>query len=487
MSKRFAVPIAILFACAFPLAAEEPPLSVLLEKGIFAEETEGNLEEAVQIYRQIAEKTEANREIVAQAKLRLGECYLELAKVQLLSLVDRYGDQEQIASRAKERLASMGENETPVKMDPLASEEFAAQGWQLWNQRKLGEAEAEFEKATQADPSSANAWNGLGWSQSNQGKYRAAKVAFEKCLEIEGQHPAALNGLGWIAKTSGNTDEAIGYWSRAIEAEPGSTAALNGLATTYMEQEDYEKAKSIYEKWLKVDPGNEQASAGLEKVRDGKQSKGGVDPGDFIEVCEERMKVVKSVDPGSYRDKKTLDSAYDEFLQDKKLLVEEKESLHAAVKDYLSAHRNDEDYRWRILQLLSKIASDLGRTEEAREHLDRTLETYPEVDYPIPSKHSKYQHLLNDKAGMIWDEEGVEAAENFILDRLKADPKFDYFFSNWWETRYNATQQTDRLLPLLQKVQEAYQARAEKFPDKKAYIEECLQSLEGEIERASPK
>jgi beta-lactamase regulating signal transducer with metallopeptidase domain/Tfp pilus assembly protein PilF len=151
--------------------------------------------------------------------------------------------------------------------DKMDSENLAAQGWELWRQRKLAEAEEAFKKAISKDPTNANAWNGLGWAQQNQGKPLNAKVSFEKCLEIQPKHAAALNGLGWIAKAQDKTDEAVSYWEKAIEAAPDATAALNGLATTYMELKQFDKAMKYYQMWLNVEPDSANAKAGLEKAK----------------------------------------------------------------------------------------------------------------------------------------------------------------------------------------------------------------------------
>jgi len=151
--------------------------------------------------------------------------------------------------------------------DKRASENLAAEGWRLWQQRKLPEAEQKFKEALEKDPMNANAWNGLGWSQSNQGKPLNAKVSFEKCLEIEPTHAAALNGLGWIAKGEGTTDDAIGYWQKAVAATPTATAALNGLAVTCMERKEYDEAIKYYEMWLKAEPDNADAKEGLKKAK----------------------------------------------------------------------------------------------------------------------------------------------------------------------------------------------------------------------------
>ena len=55
------------------LSAQDP--SVLLEKGIYEEETLGNLQEAISIYQRVAAAAEANRATAALALYRLGVCY----------------------------------------------------------------------------------------------------------------------------------------------------------------------------------------------------------------------------------------------------------------------------------------------------------------------------------------------------------------------------------------------------------------------------
>src|SRR5262245_2608665 len=61
-------------------ARPAPAASVpeLLEKGIYTEETKGDLKAAAEMYRQIAEDPRADRSLVAQSQLRLGLCQLKL-------------------------------------------------------------------------------------------------------------------------------------------------------------------------------------------------------------------------------------------------------------------------------------------------------------------------------------------------------------------------------------------------------------------------
>jgi len=173
------------------------------------------------------------------------------------------------AEAALTMLEQVSAEQAPVTdADKRASGKYSGQGWKLWQQRKLKEAEEKFEKAVKLDPTNANAWNGLGWAQFNQGKNKNAQSSFEKCLKYQPNHAGALNGMGWVAKKDGNTDEAIEYWEKAVKAIPGATAALNGLTQTYMETQQYDQAVKYYKKWLKAEPGNKDAQQGLKKAQD---------------------------------------------------------------------------------------------------------------------------------------------------------------------------------------------------------------------------
>lgn len=163
----------------------------------------------------------------------------------------------------------------PAATDRQAAEDLANEGWRLWRERKLADAEANFEEAVGKDPTFANAWNGLGWSQLNQGKPANAREAFAKAVACDPKHAAALNGLGWIARGEGNAAEAIAYWEQAVAALPTATAAWNGLATIYTEQGRYDEAAAAYQAWLRGEPNNADARAGLRKAREaGANAKG---------------------------------------------------------------------------------------------------------------------------------------------------------------------------------------------------------------------
>lgn len=85
--------------------AEESP-SGLLEKGIYQEETAGNLPEAIKVYEKIAGDAQANRAFAAQALLRMGQCQLKLGRGDLANaafdrLIREFPEQTALVEQAQ--------------------------------------------------------------------------------------------------------------------------------------------------------------------------------------------------------------------------------------------------------------------------------------------------------------------------------------------------------------------------------------------------
>ena len=89
------------------------PASELLEKGFYAEETEGDLDAAIGIYERIVEDDDANRAHIAKAQFRLGVCYVKKgmdadAAAAFRKVVERYADQPALVAQARVRLTNLG-------------------------------------------------------------------------------------------------------------------------------------------------------------------------------------------------------------------------------------------------------------------------------------------------------------------------------------------------------------------------------------------
>jgi len=98
-------------AATSPAAAVKPasePVSELLEKAIYKEESAGDLDAAIQIYQQIIQHAEANRHAVAEAHYRLGMCLIKKGDkekgVEILGkLVKDYPEEKDLVKKAHEQ------------------------------------------------------------------------------------------------------------------------------------------------------------------------------------------------------------------------------------------------------------------------------------------------------------------------------------------------------------------------------------------------
>ncbi|MCA9029843.1 MAG: tetratricopeptide repeat protein, partial [Planctomycetaceae bacterium] len=128
---------------------------------------------------------------------------------------------------------------------------LSAEGWNLWQERKLVEAEAKFAAAIEVDSQLESAWNGLGWARLNQGKVEEAIQAFDSCLKISPEYPAALNGKGQALLGQRKYAEAEPI---LLAAAPQANAAWFGLARLYLLTGEFEKAEVWIKKLSALDP-----------------------------------------------------------------------------------------------------------------------------------------------------------------------------------------------------------------------------------------
>ena len=116
--------------------ATAAPMSVLLEQGIYTEETVGDRAGAIEIYQQIIADAAANRKIVAEALFRLGRCFAAegdaAAALEVLQrLVKDYSRNESLVQQAQvliDELAPQTEaSGTGRRSDRIAVEDLSLQ------------------------------------------------------------------------------------------------------------------------------------------------------------------------------------------------------------------------------------------------------------------------------------------------------------------------------------------------------------------------
>lgn len=154
-----------------------------------------------------------------------------------------------------------------VKRNSGSSQQYAQQGWQLWQSGQPEQAIVTFQKAVDRDPQNAEAWNGLGWASFNSGKPQDAEKDFQKVLSLNPDHPAALNGLGQIYLSQKKYDEAE---TNLLAASPSAPAAWFGLARLYLIQGKFADAEKWAQKVVDSGQGDQTAEKMLEAAKNKK-------------------------------------------------------------------------------------------------------------------------------------------------------------------------------------------------------------------------
>jgi len=104
--------IATAAALGLCVSAYAESASVMLEKGVYYEETKGDLDAAIAVYEAIVAGEEAGRRYAAEAQYRLGACYLkkgerEKATAAFNAVLSKYPDQAEMVEAAERQLGEM--------------------------------------------------------------------------------------------------------------------------------------------------------------------------------------------------------------------------------------------------------------------------------------------------------------------------------------------------------------------------------------------
>ena len=103
----------------------------LFEKGVYLEETKGDLEKAIAVYGRVVKEFPDERAVAAKAQLRIGICFEKLglkeAEKVFQKVVDNYPDQAEAVKAAREKLSLLLKAKDVVEKK---SEEFQAR--QVW-------------------------------------------------------------------------------------------------------------------------------------------------------------------------------------------------------------------------------------------------------------------------------------------------------------------------------------------------------------------
>ncbi len=106
--------LAGLLTASFALAQKDDQAEVLLQAAHQKQLVEGQLEEAIQLYKRIVQEHSGNRAVAAKALLEMGQCYEKLGNAEARKAYEHvlrdYADQNEAAAQARARLAALSGN-----------------------------------------------------------------------------------------------------------------------------------------------------------------------------------------------------------------------------------------------------------------------------------------------------------------------------------------------------------------------------------------
>src|ERR1051326_5254937 len=110
-TRAFTLIVVLLSATRLALGAD--PLSDALQKGLFEEEANHNLDAAIKAYQMVISATDEQRKLSATAIFRLGECYRKLgrtneAAAQYQRILREFPDQEALIKLSRANVLSPG-------------------------------------------------------------------------------------------------------------------------------------------------------------------------------------------------------------------------------------------------------------------------------------------------------------------------------------------------------------------------------------------
>ena len=176
--------IGVCLAAAPSVRAASP--AELLEKGIYMEETRGELVEAAEIYKQIVDDPTAPRSLAAQAQLRLGMCELKLGnKRKAISTLERLTQ----AFPDRDQLLTLVDNQLPALLD-----EMVKQIEQNYIQ-EIDRSEL-LETAIRAIIGKLDSRGGLGFLRTNDLEFLGTNEVGEMNVSLEQQ----IAGIGAVLK-----------------------------------------------------------------------------------------------------------------------------------------------------------------------------------------------------------------------------------------------------------------------------------------------
>ncbi len=185
--KRYIFLSVCCFGLIMHVECQEQNPQALLAEGIYQEEVNGELDEAIKTYKSIVDQYPDNRKVSAEALLHLGSCYEKMESPEAYQayqeVINKYTDQKDEMALALARVEYLDDYAADMREK---AERHINEGNELYKVWEYESAIKEYETAIQLNPNSLIAQNAqyyMGQSYFKAGRYDEALATFENLIE----------------------------------------------------------------------------------------------------------------------------------------------------------------------------------------------------------------------------------------------------------------------------------------------------------------
>ena len=225
---------------------------------------------------------------------------------------------------------------------------------------RLERAADEFTAAIEMDPRSVDARQRLATTYLEQGRNVAAITQIKSALGIEPDSADSLLLLGTAHSKNGQPELAIDPLQRLVRMDPGHFAGRFNLATAYAQADRFSEASTHFAKALELEPSHTRARLSAAKAL--------VNLKDF-------PRAIELTEPWAGAVPQSVDSFEVQYLRGIALReMGRLDEAEAALRDAIAERSGSAAAR----QALGELLAQGGRSNEAREHLQRARDLNPD-------------------------------------------------------------------------------------------------------------
>ena len=151
--------------------------------------------------------------------------------------------------------------EANARNAPDLARAHVRRGWQYRDQRRLDDALADFEVATQIAPRSSEAFEALGALSRQKGDLVRAAASFEHALQIDPNNARAYVGRGNVDAMRHELDPALADFDRAIALRPEYAFAYLSRGIALRQTGNLDRALADFDHAIALDPSMADAFA----------------------------------------------------------------------------------------------------------------------------------------------------------------------------------------------------------------------------------